>query len=55
MSLLTDKHTGDAIDTMGTGPMMNNVRVPDGYVEAALRYLARHDALDLAPVLGLTE
>lgn len=55
MTLLTDKHTGDAIDTMGTGPMMNNVNVPDGYAEAALRYLARHDALDLAPMLGVTE
>lgn len=55
MTLLTDKHTGDAIDTMGTGPMMNSVRVPDGYVEAALRYLADHDALDLAPMLGVAE
>ena len=55
MSLLTDKHIGDAIDTMGTGPMMNSVIVPDGYMEAALRYLARHDALDLAEILGLTE
>ena len=55
MSLLTDKYTGDAIDTMGTGPMMNSVIVPDGYVEAALRYLARHDALDLTPMLGVAE
>ena len=55
MTLLTDKHTGDAIDTLGTGPMMNSIRVPDGYVEAALRYLARHDALDLAPMLGVAE
>ena len=55
MSLLTDKYTGDAIDTMGTGPMMNNVILPGGYAEAALRYLARHDALDLAPMLGVAE
>lgn len=55
MSLLTDDHTGDAIDTMGTGPMMNSVIVPDGYIEAALRYLARHDALDLAEILGVAE
>ena len=55
MSLLTDKYTGDAIDTTGTGPMMNSVRVPDGYAEAALRYLARHDALDLAQMLGVAE
>lgn len=55
MTLLTDDHTGDAIDTMGTGPMMNSVILPDGYAEAALRYLANHDALDLAPILGLTE
>lgn len=55
MSLLTDKYTGDAIDTMGTGPMMNSVNVPDGYMEAALRYLADHDALDLAPMLGVAE
>ena len=55
MTLLTERHTGDAIDTMGAGPMMNSVRVPDGYVEAALRYLAAHDALDLAPMLGVAE
>lgn len=55
MSLLTDDHIGDTIDTMGTGPMMNSIRVPDGYIEDALRYLARHDALDLAPMLGMTE
>lgn len=53
MTYLTDTSTADMVDTMNAGDLLRNVRVTPAQAADALAYLARHDALDVAGMLGI--
>lgn len=54
MSFIRDPRTADDVDTHGVGPILNNTRLDPEQKHDAHRYLERHDALDLADMLGVT-
>lgn len=46
--------TAENLDTFGAGDTLDNTRVTDQQKDAAWATLARHGALDVAPMLGIS-